>query len=666
MAKRHGSSIRSMLALVGVMALVAAACQGGGGKDDEGATPSGGEGERISAAQKEYCERNERYATVEELLDAKLLEEKPTLYTVALIPGGDCGNPASEQSDFRMICDRNAAGCGDDGGVPGGGTFVVGQSSLPAEGTLNPAVSTQGGMQNVAGLLFNGLVEIDDEGRPFPSLAESWRVLEDGRVYEFTLRPGTKFHDGQPVTAADVKFSYEAALLRNHARAQASIGPALAQPCARPPEAPNCPSIEATEASGAAPARVVFRFKEPYAPLLQQVNHTDGAVIPKHVFDGKPPPTAAQPWPAGQIPVGTGPFKFVSQNPTEIVYERFADYFRPSFPLFDRLVQRAIPDENSRVQELQSGGIDWLWDIPGQQLAAVRANPEIKVDTGSQSAGGATNCVQLAVLNQWARGAAPAPLTPGTVENVRNGSASPHPILGDVRVRRAIAHALNRDVYVNQVLQNSGGRVATSPIHSAMDWAHEPAPLPKYDLEAARKLLDDAGWVAGEGGVRTKDGETLEIDISGFAGQQTTLMDKIRQDLAQVGVAVKPATVQPPQMTTLYRDRNFDSLIFSNCQATDPEIGVRRVYHSTAVTGAPFTNGAGYKNPEVDRLFNQAAATLDQKERGRLYEQVQKQIADDVPTLWLLETVSNRAYRTECNGLRPYTGHFAEFAGCQS
>lgn len=656
---------RLVTVLVG-LALVATACGGNGGGGKAAATPYGAEARQISQAQKTYCERNQRYGTAEELVQANLLNEAPALHSVALVPGGDCGSSESERSDFRIVCNTNGDGCGEEGGLAKGGTFVVGQTSLPAEGTLNPAVSTQGGMQNVAGLLFNGLVEIDDQARPVPSLAQSWRVLEGGRVYEFDLRPGTKFHNGMPVTAADVKFSYEAALLRNHARAQSSIAPALAQPCTRAPEPPSCPSIEATEASGSTPAKVVFRFRDPYAPLLQQLGHTDGAIIPKAVFDGKPPPTATQPWPQGQPPVGTGPFKFVSQSPTEIVFERFGDYFFRPFPLFDRVVQRAVPDQNSLVQELRSGGVDWLWNVPGQQLPALRGAPDIRIDTSSQSAGGSVNCVQIVVLNQWARGDAAPPLTPGTVENIRNNTASPHPVLGDVAVRRAMAQGLNLEVYPSQILQNSGGKVATSPIYSAMEPFYKPAPLPRYDPAAARRTLDDAGWRPGDGGVRQKDGQRLEIDLSGFAEEQTTLMNKIRQDLTEIGISVRPATVQPPQMTTLYRDRNFDSLIFSNCQLTDPEIGVRRVYHSTAITGAPFTNGAGYKNPDVDRLFNQAAAELDPQRRAALYAQVQDQLARDLPTLWLLESVSNKGYRADCNGLRPYSGHFAQFAGCRS
>lgn len=647
-----------------VTTIVAVACSGSDTGGGEAGSDHGTETGRIRSAEDRYCDRNGRFGTGQELVDAGLLQALPRLHTVATVPGGQCAGSDPERSGFAMICTSNGGGCGDGGGLAKGGTFVTGVDSLPAEGTLNPAVNTQGGMQVAAGHLFSGLVEIDDKANPVPELAQSWKVLDGGRTYEFSLRDGVTFHDGAPLTAADVKFSYEAALLRYHARAQSSIAPALAEPCAPPSAPPSCPSIEATERAGDVPARVTFRFKSTYAPLLQQLTHTDGAIIPKHVFDGKPPPTAAQPWPPGQAPVGTGPFKFVSQNPSEIVFDRFDGYFRSPFPLFDRIVQRAIPDANTRSQEVQAGGVDWVGNVEGQQLPALRGSRAVRVNTGSQSAGGATNCILEVIFNLWARGDAATPLVPGTVANVRNGSASPHPVLGDPAVRRAFAAALERNVYVAQVQQNDGSRLADAPVHSAMEWAHTPTPLPRYDLDESKRLLDAAGWRAGNGDVRSKGGQRLELDMSGFGGAQTTLMNKIRQDVARVGIDVKPATVQAPQMSQLYRDRTFDSLIFSNCQATDPEVGVRRVYHSTAITGAPFTNGAGYRNDSVDGAFDQAATELDRSARGKAYATAQEQIGRDLPTLWLIETVSNRAYRADCNGLRPYTGHFAEFAGC--
>lgn len=559
-----------------------------------------------------------------------------------------------------------ACGNGDDGGGDGqgapqepvrGGTLVVGLGGqLPAQGSLNPAVNTQGGMQQAAGLLFNGLVEIDENAQPVPELATKWDIREGGRIYEFALREGVKFHDGRPLTAADVKFSYEAALLRNHARTQSSIGPALEQPCTRAPEPPSCPSIEATEASSGQPAKVVFRFKQPYAPLLQQLTHTDGAIIPKHIWEGQPAPTAAQPWPPGQNPVATGPFKFVSQSPSEIVFERNPEYFRAPQPHLDRVVQRSIPTEAAQVQALLAGEIDWLWSVRGQDVPQLEGNRNIAIVRGSQSAGGSTNCVLKVVYNLFERGAKPP--------QVRDGSAPPHPVLGDLRVRQAIAHGLKTDEYVEKVVQGTG-RLATAPVSSEMGWAHTAKPIPGFDQAAARRLLAEAGWVSpGEGQTRTKGGRSLTIDMPHFAGQEGNLGTTIRQDLAPLGIEVQLRQVDPAGKNSLYSGREFDSMVVSNCQATDPEVGVRRFYHSTAITGAPFTNGAGYRDSDVDRLFDQAATELDQTKRGDFYKLAQDQIAKDLPYLWILETVAVRAHTRACRDLRAYTGHFAATAYC--
>jgi peptide/nickel transport system substrate-binding protein len=226
-----------------------------------------------------------------------------------------------------------------------------------------------------------------------------------------------------------------------------------------------------------------------------------------------------------------------------------------------------------------------------------------------------------------------------------------------------MAHALELDVYVDQVLQNDGSQVATSPVSSEIEWAHTDAPIPAFDRDAARRLLDEAGWVSpGEGQTRMRDGQPLVIDMSSF---DTDLPTKIAQDLAAVGIEVQVTQVDPAGMTALYGGREFDTLVVSNCQLTDPEIGVRRYYHSTAITGAPFTNGAGYNSPEVDRLFDQASSVLDRSQRADFYVQAQEQIAEDLPYLWLLETVSVRAHTDACEDLQAFTGHFAEMASCE-
>ncbi|CAN5625095.1 ABC transporter substrate-binding protein [soil metagenome] len=567
---------------------------------------------------------------------------------------------ACSSDDEPVADDSETTTPGDDEPTDGepveGGTFVVGLGAqLPAQGTLNPAVSTQGGMQQAAGLLFSGLVEIDENAEPVPELATEWEILDDGATYVFTLAEDVVFHDGEPLTAEDVKWSYEAALLRHHARTQASIGPALEEPCAPAPEPPDCPSIEAVEASGSEQATVTFRFARPYGPLLQQLTHTDGAILPKHIWEGEEPPTAATPWPEGQDPVGTGPFRFASHDASEIVFERNPEYFRDPEPYLDRVVQRAV-EPAAQAQALANGEIDWLWGVSGQDLPALESNPDIEIVTGSQSAGGSTNCVLKVVYNLFERGADPAA--------VQAGTPGPHPILGDLAVRQAIAQALDTDVYVEQVLQGNG-ELATSPISSQIGFAHTDAPIGEFDREEARQLLDEAGWTSsGDGETRTRDGQPLVLDMFHFTGSEGNLATKMSQDLAEVGIEVQLQQVDAAGKNSLYGERGFDTMVVSNCQGTDPEIGVRRFYHTTAITGAPFTNGAGYSNAEVDTLFDDAAAELDPDTRGELYADIQEQLAADLPYLWLLETVAVRAHTVECEGLRAYTGHFLETAFC--
>jgi peptide/nickel transport system substrate-binding protein len=144
--------------------------------------------------------------------------------------------------------------------------FVAAISGDP--GHLNPAITTNGGVHTAAGLLYNGLLAFDDSLAPRPSLAVRWEVEDGGARYRFHLRQGVRWHDGRPFTAADVEYTFEEVLLKYHARTRASLGPALSD-------------VVAVDDS-----TVDFRFRRPYAPLLQQLDVSEGPIIPKHVFAG--------------------------------------------------------------------------------------------------------------------------------------------------------------------------------------------------------------------------------------------------------------------------------------------------------------------------------------------------------------------------------------------
>ncbi|HEX2065139.1 MAG TPA: ABC transporter substrate-binding protein, partial [Acidimicrobiales bacterium] len=467
---------------------------------------------------------------------------------------------------------------------------------------------------------------MDEDGNPVPDLASSFQVERDGALYRFTLRDDARWHDGTPFTSADVKYTYEEVLLKFHARTRAPMATAL--------EAIETPD----------PRTVVFRFKQPYAPLLQQLDVTEGPILPKHKYEGTDPNTN----PTNTSPVGTGPFKFVSYTKgSEIRLTRNPEYFKEPLPHLDEVVMRIIPDNTARVLALENGEVQWVFDVPDSERARLQQATGIETLETSWNPGGA-NCIMTMSFNL------------------------DRPILKDLRVRQAIAHALDRRQFV-ELIHFGAGRVAEAPISSGIPWAPaEGLRLPQFDRAQAERLLDAAGWTRQGQDVRTAqgvagvpDGTRLAIDFLHFP-TFAKYGELVRQQLGQVGIEVTQRPLEPTVFpSVVFQQRDFDTNVISYCNATDPEIGVRRMYHSSQIGPAPFTNAAAYRNPEVDRLFEEALTEVDQRQRGRIYRQIQEQVAKDLPYFWLVETVATRAHSSNCSGFKAFTGLFAEDAFCR-
>ena len=505
-----------------------------------------------------------------------------------------------------------------------GGTLVVAIVSDP--GHLNPAITTSGATHAASELLYNGLVGRDERGDPVPELAESWQVEQGGTVYRFRLRDGVKWHDGRPFTASDVKFTFEEVLLKFHARTRASMGGLLA-------------GIEAPD-----DRTVVFRFKQAYAPLLYQLDATEAPIIARHVYQGTDPQTN----PANTNPVGTGSFKFVSYaKGSEIRLARNPAYFKPGLPYPDGLVMRVIPDLSVQVLALENGEVDFLWELPGPLHSRIKSDSRFQTARTGYHPGG-SNCIMTMSFNLE------------------------RPILKELRVRQAVAHALDRQMFLSQILFGDG-KVAAAPISSEIPWAHAAGlAMPKPDRAEAEKLLDGVGWKKEGEGPRTArgvpgvaDGTRLSIDFLHFP-TFAKYGELVRQQLGAVGIGVALKPLEPAVFApTIFKDRNFDSNVISYCNGPDPEIGVRRMYHSSQIGPAPFTNAAAYRNPRVDALFDEASRTVERDKRSRLYRQVQEIVVQDLPYFWLVETVSTRAWAARCSGFKAWTGLFAEGAFCR-
>jgi len=504
-----------------------------------------------------------------------------------------------------------------------GGTFVV--ALLADPGQLNPAITTSGVVHPAAEPLFNGLVSIGEDSKPVGELAQSWKIDRGGARYTFTLRKGVKWHDGRPFTSADVKYTYEDVLLKFHARTRASMADAL-------------DGIDAPNAT-----TVVFRFKRPYAPLLQQMDVTEGPILPRHIYQGTDPLTN----PANSRPVGTGPFRFSSYSAgSQVVLVRNPTYFRAGLPYFDRMVLRVIPDASTRVLALEAGEVDWIPSVPIPASDRARLNRNLALVRTAWNPGG-SNCIMTMSYNL------------------------DRPALKDVRTRRGIAFAIDRDQFLSQVLFGEG-RVANAPISTGIPFAHAAGlNIPGFSTTLANQLLDQAGWPR-EGDTRVSrgvsgvpDGTRLALDFVQRPAD-TKYGEIVRQRLAAVGIPVTLRNLEDAVFRpTIFRDRNFDLNVISYCNGTDPQIGVRRMYHSNQIGPVDFTNSSAYRNSEVDALWDQAAQEVDRNRARAVYRRIQEILVDDLPYLWLVETVSTRAHPAVCTGFRYNSGLFAEAAFCR-
>ena len=493
--------------------------------------------------------------------------------------------------------------------TPPSATLVVAIAADPQH--FNPAITTGSHTHTVADVLFNGLVALDREARPLPDLAQSWTIEDGGKTYRFKLAKGVRWHDGRPLSAEDVVFTFREILLKHHARTKASLSPVL--------EAIEAPDAET----------IVFRLKRPYAALLQQLDVTEAPILPKHIYEGQDPNVAA----ANLQPVGTGPFKLDGyKRDDQVVAVRNPDYFKPGLPKLERIVFRVIPDQRTAALAVLKGEVDFFRDVAGPDLALLKRDTNVSFDQVTAGPGGG-NCIMTVGFNL------------------------DKAALADARVRRAFALAVDRERILNDVIFGQG-RVADAPISTGIGFAHAPGVLKdfKRDPAAARRLLDDAGFKPGAGGIR------LKIDMVHFP-QFQRYSDAMRQDLAEVGIDLAPRPLdRAATIETVFTKRDFDTTLISYCNGLDPEIGVRRMYVSSNIAKVPFSNAAAYRNGEVDRLFEEAAATTDPAARGKVYRSVQEILARDLPYWWLVETDFPVVYRSRFEGFASWSGQFAEQA----
>ena len=556
-------------------------------------------------------------------------------------------------------------------------------------GSLNPATTSNGGVHTNSEAMFNGLMAFDPSNDVVPDLAASAPVITDNadgtQDVLYTLRSGMQWHNGTPIIADDVKFSFEEALLRGHSRTAASMGPALGvtgsgNTAATPQDAITMPD-------GPGGLKVKFHFRYKYAPIVKQMNVTEAPIIPKNYFgscavtggDGTlidPTPTCAK----NLAPVGSGPFKFGSVNANAITLERNPSYFKADLPYLARVVLQntAAPSIAPSLQAARgtAGSVDV--GIPtGNVLppaSPMFGGPDYDIVSVPRGTGGG-NCITTLSFNLWAKGqSAPAVLADRGTYN--------HPIMKDIAVRKAVYQAFDRQAAFTNI-DFGQGRVADSPLHSGLVGAHAPQPdLPGFDVAQARAGLQAAGWIAGASptDTRTSDGRPglpprgtpLAFDSIHFnTGNQVGYGVQLDNNLRQVGIDLNDRPLDSAATQTAMKDRNYDTTFVSYCAGDDPAIGGRRQYHSTQISPVAFANTSGYREPRssvgdgsMDDLWDRAVQATG-GEATSLYGQIQTKAVNLLPMVWMTESVNTRVTRSVCSGLNHQnTGLFMESASC--
>ena len=432
-----------------------------------------------------------------------------------------------------------------------------------------------------------------------PDLAESWSANSALTEYTFRLRKGVKWHDGQPCTAEDVKFTLDALL---NPKVEAGLAGVVS-------------SVAQTQVVD--PFTVKFVLKYPYASLPVMLGYNI-AIVPKHLLEGQ---DLNQPVQFLQHPIGTGPFKFKTfARDGYLEVEANKDYYGGA-PLLDGIVFKVVPDSNARLAQLRAGEIDFTVIDP-PQVAGLQGASEIEVRRAPQ-----VNYYFFAI---------------------NHGSAR----FGDVRVRQALSYAIDKDAIVRNILKGDG-RVATGPISPLLGgYYNSRVPQYPYDLERAQALLSEAGWRKGADGTLVNGkGERFTVLFNGPKGYPVMeqVMTYAQQQYQRLGMAVTLDIVDWPVHLQKYHDRQYDLLMEWWITPPDPDL------YDHYYSGSP-DNWWGYKNPQLDTLLVRARSEPDPQARVALYQQVQEMIAKDVPVVYLYYPPELQAVNKRTHGL-PVMGY---------
>lgn len=453
---------------------------------------------------------------------------------------------------------------------------------------LIPMLASDSASHQIGSYLFDGLLAYDKTLSVLePRLAERWEVSEDGRVITFHLRQGVKWSDGDPFDVNDIQFGFDT----------------IRDPKTLTAYAEDFKQVSTFEVLDDFTFRVTY--EKPFAPALASWGNL--IVLPSHLLEGQDINTTE----LARKPISIGSYTLEEwENNTQVSLRSNPDYYRGQ-PWIEKVVYRVIPDQATQFLELKSGGLDSMGLTPLQY----------RRQTSSRS-----------FKDEFAKYRYVSGGYTYLGYNLTN------PLFEDVRVRRALTHAIDKQEIVDTVLLGLGS-IAETPFRPGTAWINEKLvaePLFGYDPEKAKALFAEAGWKDSNGdGILDKDGQRFKFRILTNQGNELRLKTAtvIQQRLKEVGVEVEVRVLEWSSFINEFVDkRNFDALVLGWSLSLDPD--QYDIWHSSKTEFKQF-NFVGFKNDEVDALLEKGRRIFDQAERKAIYDRIQEIIAEEQPYTFL-------------------------------
>lgn len=471
-----------------------------------------------------------------------------------------------------------------DESAPKQDTLTVAFGSDPP--TLDPHSSSGSPSVNALNPVYETLVRYDENGEITPLLAESWEQIDD-LSWKFNLRKGVKFHNGEEMKASDVLYSMK--------RATGPDGVKVSY-IMQAVDSENCEVVD--------DYTIIIRTHKPFAPLIGYLPYVGAVVVSEKEF-------TADPEKAAMNPVGTGPFKFVEWKKNDrVTYVRNDEYWGEK-PAYTNLIIRTIVEANSRVIELEAGGVDIAYEIPANDVQRLEDNPDTKIERNNS-----------------------------TIFEFLGMNTSKEPF-SNVEFRRAIDLAIDEEGIVKSVYRGNA-TYTPGPVTPNMKYFDDSDVKCRYNPEEAKEILKKIGIPEGAAYTITINENKARIDSATI----------IQSMLKEVGINLEIKVLETGTFWEALEQGDSEFFIsgWGAVGFPEPDNNIFGPLHSIQI---PANNYCYYSNPELDALLDASRTTPDGDEREKIVKDVQKLIRLEVPYITYANPQQVAGMRSNVMGFKP-------------